>query len=444
MSKVEWEALKVPDAEDAILSSLLSDSDRIYDVMDYLTPDMFYRQQNRTMYEAMLELVDKHINIDMVTLQEILQAKGKLIECGGCSRIIQLGNSHYPLTLIRSYIDVLARCYQRRQIAVMGEEMIHAANNDTADIGDIVCRLAKVAEGHSKAIVPMRENCMRIIDWMESRAKEPMTGIMSGIGPVDVATKGWQKKDLIILAGRPSMGKTAMAMNFAVNAANKGKRILFFSLEMSIEQLGGRLIAMLTGIDSEKVFNPAMLSEDDWGRVLKAQEKISKWNLFIDDTGGLTPAQIMAKSRRVQGRYGLDMIIIDYLQIINGGGKENRVQEIGYITSSLKNLAKEMNVPVIALSQLSRMVEQRSDKRPMMSDLRDGGTIEQDADLIITLFRDKYYNPQNQQDITEFGIKKFRNGRVQTIRLLFEPKTMTFTNAVDFGGHDVKDRDIPL
>lgn len=435
---IDFSAMHDTEAEKMILACVLFRPACIFE-LEALRPEAFYSQHNRLIFENMQEMAGSNKGIDIATLASHMQDNGSLAKVGGLSAITMLGLMTPTAAYLSQYVDIVQAMHKRREMALLGQELVTMAGNGDMDTSALQGKLARLEAGSSGEILPMKETCLRLAEWIDERAKNEFTGIMTGIAPVDVALHGWQKKNLVILAARPAMGKTSMAQTFALSAAKKGKTVLFFSLEMGIEELGARMNCMISKVPLEKLLNPRMMDSGEWDRMMKAQNDLAKLNLFIDEKSGLTPTQIMARARQIQGQYGLDLIIVDYLQIINGGGRENRVQEISYISSSLKAMAKDLNVPVIALSQLSRLVEQRADKRPMMSDLRDGGTIEQDADIIITLYRDKYYNPESRDDITEFDIKKFRNGKTKCVNLKFVPDEMRFESAMSFGGAYVKE-----
>lgn len=442
---MNWEKLKANEAEKGILGYIFSRKDSIYEIAEKVTAAMFYSQQHKLIYESMLELMQAKIPIDLVTMVEHLKDKDELEKVGNVTAITFLANNAPDGESVRAYIGILKDCYVRRETALIGEEMAMAAQNGKVDILAYQKRLSAVSAGTDE-LPNMREDVLAFAEWMQDRAQQNVTGIMSGIAPVDVLTKGWQKKNLIVLAGRPGMGKTAMAGLLAVNSARKGNHTAFFSLEMSKEELLARIVTMRTGIPCDTVMNPKGMSEENWGKVLSALDWIGKLPLHIFDSAGMTPVAISSLSRQLHGKYGLGLVIVDYLQIVKSGweGNVNRVQEVGYISASLKDMAKSLDVPVIALSQLSRGVESRNNKRPMLSDLRDSGSIEQDADMIIMLYRDKYYNPNVQDDITEFDVKKFRMGRPKCINLRFIPERMIFESAANFDGRAVRERDIPM
>lgn len=435
--------LKNPDAEQYVLSCLMSKPNCLYSVADVLPVDAFALEANRALYETVLALAHDRKPIDLLLVVEELKARGMLNRIGGVAYVTQVYNVAPTAANVMRYVETILEYYRRRCMVDLSAEIEMAAMDGAAlDLDEIQRKLSRISLGGSEEISSMADALIGFHSWMDERAKSPMTGVLSGIAPIDLATRGWQKTDLIILAARPAMGKTAMALNFVRGACKEGKSVLLFSLEMSREQILSRLVSAETKISGERIFAPSTLTEGEWGRILEAENRMAKWRLMIDDKGGITPMQMYAKARNMQGKAGLDLVILDYLQLLGTGKerRENRTQEIGYISRSLKMMAKDLNVPVVALSQLSRDVEKRVDKRPMLSDMRDGGTIEQDADMIITLYRDSYYNPKSEDNITEFDIKKFRNGRARCINLLFHPETMTFTPAGgDFGGETVKE-----
>lgn len=435
MPKIDFSKLHNAQAEQMTLSSVFIEPHCIYELATVLRPEMFYGQQRRGIYASLLEMAEGDTPIDIATVVEYLRKQGKLDKVGGVAAVTSIAGLSPTAANVLHYAGIVRDYYRRRELVAIGDELCDAAQNaDSVEdkLADFQNRLASVAAGDTNNTVrPMRDTCMQILKWMDERSTGEFTGILSGIAPIDILLRGWQKTELIIIAARPSMGKTALSQTFAVNAAMRGKSVLFFSLEMGLEELGGRITAMVSRLPTEKIFAPNTLTEDEWDRLLTVNEKMAKWPLFIDDKSSQTPLQMLSKARQVQGKYGLDLIIVDYLQIVRGNGKENRTQEISYISAALKGMAKELNVPVIALSQLSREVEKRNDKRPMMSDLRDGGSIEQDADVVVTLYREKYYRPELEDDITEFNIVKNRNGKLKCINLRFVAETMSFESAVE-------------
>lgn len=437
------------DAERSVLGAIIIKPDIAYEVMDKLRADDFYRQQHRLVFLALVAMVQKKVPVDIVSITEQLKEAGHLDKVGGIPFITQLANVTPTAANVMHHADIVLQYSKRRQMMAVAEELRAAAMNLEGEPGidDVQEKLSKISMHDDHDVMGMMEQMLAFTEWMNERRERAGAGVMSGFASLDLITHGWQDESMHILAARPSMGKTALALNFAANAAKKGKHVAFFSLEMSKEQVEARLIAAESGVSSDKIMNPYLLKDDDWAPILKAQDAISKWPMYIIDSGAETPHDLAAKARQVQGKYGLDMIVIDYLQLMSGDGRkgsENRTQEVSYISRRLKVLAKELKVPVLALSQLSRSVENRTDKRPILSDLRESGAIEQDADVIMFLYREDYYYPERNTGITELDVKKNRNGAIGKVYLKFVAPLTRFTLAPNqnYGEH-VPDRSIP-
>lgn len=437
------------EAEQSVLGAIIVKPDIAYDVMAKLNADDFYRQAHRLTYQALERMTLEKTPIDIVSITEELRKDNSLDKVGGIPFITNLANVTPTAANVMHHVDIVLSFARRRQMAAIADEIQEKAvdlGNDMA-IGEIQERLSKVAMHDSDDIKDMKENMLDFSEWMNHRLQKAGSGVMSGLASLDLMTHGWQEDSLYILAARPSMGKTALALNFAANAAKKGKHVAFFSLEMSKEQVEARLIASESGVNSDRIMNPALLKDDDWAPILKAQDTMSKWPMYIIDYGVETPNELASRARQIQGKFGLDLVILDYLQLMGGDGKkssENRTQEVSYISRRLKAVAKELKVPVIALSQLSRSVEQRNDKRPIMSDLRESGAIEQDADVIMFLYRDDYYHPERDTGLTELDIKKNRNGAIGKVNLKFIASLTKFALAPNqFTGQRVPDSSIP-
>lgn len=437
------------EAEQSVLGAIIVKPDIAYDVMAKLRADDFYRQSHRLTYQVLERMTRQKTPVDIVSITEELRKDGSLDKVGGIPFITHLANVTPTAANVMHHVDIVLSFARRRQMAAIADEIQAKAvdlGNDMA-IGEIQERLSKVAMHDSDDIKDMKENMLDFSEWMNHRLQKAGSGVMSGLASLDLMTHGWQEDSLYILAARPSMGKTALALNFAANAAKKGKHVAFFSLEMSKEQVEARLIASESGVNSDRIMNPALLKDDDWAPILKAQDTMSKWPMYIIDHGVETPNELASRARQIQGKFGLDLVILDYLQLMGGDGKkssENRTQEVSYISRRLKAVAKELKVPVIALSQLSRSVEQRNDKRPIMSDLRESGAIEQDADVIMFLYRDDYYHPERDTGLTELDIKKNRNGAIGKVNLKFIASLTKFALAPNqFTGQRVPDSSIP-
>lgn len=437
------------EAEQSVLGAIIIKPEIAYDVMAKLRADDFYRQSHRLTYQVLERMTRQKTPVDIVSITEELRKDGSLDKVGGIPFITHLANVTPTAANAMHHVDIVLGFSKRRQMVAIAEEIQGKAvdlSNDMT-IGEIQERLSKVAMHDEDDIKDMKSNMLDFAEWMNNRLQKAGSGVMSGLASLDIMTHGWQEDSLYILAARPSMGKTALALNFAANAAKKGKHVAFFSLEMSKEQIESRLVSSESGVNSDRIMNPALLKEDDWALILQAQEAMSKWPMYILDHGVETPNELASRARQIQGKYGLDLIILDYLQLMSGDGKkssENRTQEVSYISRRLKAVAKELKVPVIALSQLSRSVEQRNDKRPIMSDLRESGAIEQDADVIMFLYRDDYYHPERNTGITELDVKKNRNGAIGKVNLKFIAPLTKFGLAPNqFVGQRVPDSSIP-
>ena len=415
------------EAERAVLGAILMDPQALTLVAERLRPDDFYRQGHQRLFQAMLNVAERGEPIDLVTVTEELQKTKQLEEVGGVTYLTELADS-VPTS---AHVDHYARIVEEKailrrlirtatQIASAG----YAGGDDVAEIIDEAERkILDISQRRiRKAFLPIRDLLMdtyeRIEQMHENRGG--LTGIPTGFPDLDRMTSGLQRSDLIILAARPSMGKTAFALNLAQNVAlHAGETVAIFNMEMPAIQLVQRMLSAEGNIDAQ-VFRTGNLGEEDWEKLTMAIGTLAEVPIFIDDTPGLTVFDIRAKLRRLQAEHGLGLVVIDYLQLIRGRGGESRQQEISEISRSLKLLARELNVPVIALSQLSRAVEQRQDKRPMLSDLRESGSIEQDADIVAFLYRDDYYDEESERkNIMEVIIGKHRNGPVGKVELLF-------------------------
>ena len=423
------------DAEIAVLSAIFLQNDILADLGDTLRQDDFYRQQYRIMYAAMCRLFSRNMPIDLLTVTDELKKSGELDKVGGITTITAVAGASPTAANVEYHVNLVIDAAKRRNIlriaenskarADSGEDAPDAVLDDMQqEITDVLLR------GKADDIQSTQDMLMDAITWFDERAAlGDDTGIASGFSDLDKLTHGYQPGDLDIIAARPSMGKTAFALNCGVNACKKGKGMLFFSLEMTKNQLIARALAGEAGIELSRLMNPACLTNEEHSKRLHYLEVMNRWNFHIDDTAGITPADMIAKARRYKARFGLDIIIIDYLQLMSGGKKsENRTQELSFITRSLKQMAKDLQVPVIALSQLSRDLERRQDKHPLLSDLRESGSIEQDADMVMFLYRDDYYNPETDKRYTELIIAKNRNGPLDTVNLFFAKPFTRFGN----------------
>ena len=423
------------EAEESILGGILLDPKALSKISDSLIPEAFYVTTHQDIYRAALALQEKKKPTDLMTVSSWLQDNHLLDQIGGMPRLIQLIDRTVSAANIDRYAELVMEKYMRRQLISTSGEIIELARDTTLDLENIfdeseqkIFRLTQ--KRPQDGLIFLGDTLIETFNEIERRQETTtLPGIETQFYDLDAMTSGLQPSDLIIIAGRPSMGKTSFALNIAYNIAQQNLPVAVFSLEMSKEQLTQRLLSSETHIESNRI-RSARLSQNDLEKVFNGLDKLLKLPIYIDDTPNLTVSQMRSQVRRLQtekkGQIGL--VLIDYLQLMGEGG-DNRVQELSKITRSLKALAREINAPVIALSQLSRAVESRNNKRPMMSDLRESGALEQDADLIMMLYRDEYYNPDSlDRGVAEVIITKHRNGPTGTIKLLFQSEFTKFLN----------------
>jgi replicative DNA helicase len=429
------------EAEQAVLGGLLLDNRAWDHVADRLVATDFYRRDHQLIFEAIADMASRGEPSDAVTLSEWLQRKGLADETGGLVYLASLARDTPSAANVRAYADaVRERSTLRQLISVGGEIAASAYDPQGREASEIVDEAERhvfaIAESRNKTgsgFVALKEEVGRVIDLIDTLAQNPgsLTGISTGFKRLDEMTAGLQKGDLIIVAGRPSMGKTTFCLNIAENAAFGPKRakVGVFSMEMSREQLAFRMVSSLGMVDQSKL-RTGQLEDEDWSRINTAIQMMKSSNIYIDDTAALTPTEVRARARRLKREHGLDLIVLDYLQLMQvAGNTENRATEISEISRSLKALAKELSVPLIALSQLNRSVEQRTDKKPVMSDLRESGAIEQDADVIMMIYRDEVYNKDTpRKGIADIIITKQRNGPIGEVELTFLGKYTKFEN----------------
>lgn len=425
------------EAEQSVLGSVLLDRDAMVTVSDIVQEDDFYKEVHREIFHCMIQLYQKNEPIDLITLTEELKKRGTIEMVGGYTYVTNLSMAPDFTKHVSKYAAIVKEKSTLRKLIQAGTGIIQTAHSSELEINDIL----EVAEKsifdisqskNHRSMTGIHEVIMSAYGILEDiyRNKGKLTGVSSGFIDLDYKTNGLQKTDLILIAARPSMGKTAFSLNIAHNAALKGNfHVALFSLEMSKEQLIQRMIAAESRVELNKLKN-GNLNEEEWPRVIQAMDVLSKTNIYIDDTPGINMVELRSKCRRLKMDKGLDLVLIDYLQLMESDSKsENRQQEISKISRSLKILAKELNCPVIALSQLSRAPEQRSDHRPMLSDLRESGAIEQDADMVMFLYRDEYYNEESEdKNVAEVIIAKHRNGEVGTIKLAWIGQYQLFHN----------------
>ncbi|MDF2723876.1 MAG: dnaC [Paenibacillus sp.] len=417
------------EAEQAVLGAILLDSDALITVMERVGSDDFYRTSHQHIFGAMLELATQNEPIDLITLTARLQDNQQLEPIGGISYLSQLANAVPTAANVDYYAQIVEEKSMLRRLIRTATQIVsdsYAGEDDVGGLlGDAEKRILEISQRQSgSGFIAIRDVLMEVFDKVEFlfNHKGGVSGIPSGFPDLDKMTSGFQRSDLIIVAARPSVGKTAFALNIAQNVGVRAKEtVAIFSLEMGAAQLVQRMICAEANVDATRM-RTGQLENDDWEKLTMAMGTLSEANIYIDDSPSVTVADIRAKCRRLKQEKGLGLIAIDYLQLISGRGKsgENRQQEVSEISRTLKQIARELSVPVIALSQLSRGVEQRQDKRPMMSDLRESGSIEQDADIVAFLYRDDYYDKESEKkNIIEIIIAKQRNGPVGTVELAF-------------------------
>ncbi|NJN85889.1 MAG: replicative DNA helicase [Leptolyngbyaceae cyanobacterium SL_7_1] len=425
------------DAEEAILGGILLDPEAMNRVVEVLRPEAFYINTHQEIYRAALALHTQGKPTDLMSVTSWLNDQGVLDRVGGTSRLAQLIDHTISAVNIDQYAQLVMDKYLRRKLIQVGGEVAQLGYKTDTPLERVLDQAEQKVFGITQvrpqqSLVATADILTLTFSDIESRSLGlVLPGISCGFYDLDAMTQGFQRSDLIIAAGRPSMGKTSFVLNIARNIAALHKLpVAVFSLEMSREQLVYRMLSSEVQIESGRL-RSGRVSQNEWEPLGHAISVLSQLPIFIDDTPNISVTEMRSKARRLQAEQGgvLGLILIDYLQLMENSGSENRVQELSRITRALKGLARELNVPVIALSQLSRGVESRTNKRPMMSDLRESGSIEQDADLIIMLYRDEYYNPDTpDRGIAEIIINKHRNGPVGTIKLLFEPQYTRFRN----------------
>lgn len=419
------------EAEQAVIGAVLLDNETFDQISEALRGDEFFLEKHRRIYEAMTAAYDDGEPIDLVTVSNRLRAEGLLDEVGGVGYLTEVATATPTAANIVHYIQIVKDHAIHRRALQQVQGLVAAAGSSESG-AELVQKMQMVTASledevvPKKDFVPIGQAVREAYERIEKMAANPdargITGLESGYPDLDRLTAGFQRSDLIIVAARPSVGKTAFALNIAQNVAVKTKEtVAIFSLEMSTSQLVQRMISAEANIDAGRM-RTGYMQEDDWAKLTMAMGRLSERKMFIDDSAAITVNEIRAKCRRLKKEQGLDLVIIDYLQLIQGTRRrnDNRQTEVAEISRSLKQLAKELDVPVIALSQLSRSVEQRQDKRPMLSDLRESGSIEQDADIVAFLYRDDYYDKNSErQNIIEIIIAKQRNGPVGTVELAF-------------------------
>ncbi len=425
------------EAEQAVIGSMLIDQESISIAAEIVTPDDFYNRQYGIIYEAMLELNNEHKQVDIVTLQNKLKEKDVPEELSSLDYMRDIVAAVPTSTHIKYYAGIVAEKSTLRRLIKASDEIENNCYDGKESLDFILDDAEKkvfemVQRRNFEDFVPIDQVVLNAVSRIEAayKAGGNVTGIPTGFIDLDYKTSGLQPAELILIAARPSMGKTAFVLNIAQHMAfRQNKSVAIFSLEMSKEQLINRLIALEGNIEASHLRN-GKLDDSEWDKLAEAGAVIGDSKLIIDDTPGITVAALRSKCRKYKLEKGLDCIIIDYLQLMSGSGRvESRQQEISDISRSLKSLARELNVPVVALSQLSRAVEQRPDHRPMLSDLRESGAIEQDADMVMFIYRDDYYNKDTEKKgVADIIIAKQRNGPIGTVELMWLPQYTKFAN----------------
>ena len=449
----QTEGIKLPpfsiEAEQAVLGGLMLDNMGWDKVADVITEEDFYRRDHRIIFNAISHLANSGQPCDAVTLSEWLDKQNELDNVGGLSYLGSLANNTPTAANIKAYAEIVReRAVLRNLINVANDISTTAYNPEGRSSQDVLeiaeQRVFEIADKGARGksgFKGMKTLLTKAVDTIDKlfQLDSPITGVPTGFKDFDEQTAGLQKSDLVIVAGRPSMGKTTFAMNVVENAAIKHqKSVAVFSMEMPGEQLAMRMMSSLGHIDQHKI-RTGKLGDEDWPRLTSAVGILSEAKIYIDDTPALSPSEVRARSRRIAREHGLDLIVLDYLQLMQGSpgsSRENRATEISEISRSLKALAKELNVPVVALSQLNRSLEQRPNKRPVMSDLRESGAIEQDADVIVFIYRDEVYNEDSADKGTaEIIVGKQRNGPIGTTRLTFLGQYTRFENFISDPGY---------
>jgi len=423
------------EAEKSVLGAVMLSKDALFEVVEYVKAKDFYSAVHREIFEAVLELYHRNSPVDTLTVSEELKRRNSLEMAGGRAYIATLSMAVPTTSNAAEYAKIIAEKSTLRQLISAAGDIIERSYQEKVDAATAIDSAEREIfeisqQRQSKDYSPIREvllDNLEIIDKASGMA-DGITGVASGFADLDEKTAGFQKSDLIVLAARPSMGKTAFVLNIAKQAAVRNHaKVLIFSMEMSKVQIGQRLLAIESRVDLTKL-KTGNLDQQHWAKIQEAMDQLSPAAIYIDDTSGVSIMEIKNKCRRLKAEKGLDLIIVDYLQLMNFEGRaESRQQEITALSRAFKQLAREMDCPVLLLSQLSRAPEQRSDKRPMLSDLRESGAIEQDADIVLFLYRDEYYNPDTEEkNICEVNISKHRNGPTGVVKLAWLEKYTKF------------------
>lgn len=440
MATKDIPAGKVPpqnlDAEMSLLGAVLIDEETLADISEHVTPKDFYDKRHNMIFEAMMRLYERHKPVDLLTLTDELKKKDNLDTIGGSAYLTELTNYVPTAAHAETYAEMVAQKAVRRRLIKASAEISELGFDEETTTQELLekaeAELFSVSDQSLKQdLVSIESILTESFDRMEElhRNKGQLRGIRTGYRDLDNMTAGLQRSDLIILAARPAMGKTTLVTNLAYNVATVAKQpVLFFSLEMSKEQLVDRMLADASGVDAWNI-RTGNLSDEDFSKLSEAMGEMAEAPIYIDDTPGLSVLEMRTKARRAAHEAPLGLVIVDYLQLMQATGRSdgNRVQEVSEISRGLKLIARELNVPVIALSQLSRSVESRSPQIPQLADLRESGSIEQDADIVMFIYREAYYNPEtDRENITDLIIAKHRNGPVGKVELYFHPERLRF------------------
>ena len=427
------------DAEQAVIGSMLTDKDAVIAAIEVLKEEDFYREDNKTIYSAILNLYNRSEPIDIITLKSELTAMGMFDKIGGFEYIVGLPEKVPTTANVEKYINIVKEKSELRRLIKTANEIIEQGYDPTENIDDIMNNAEKkifniMQDKDQKGYSPIKDVLVDTFTELEQlyNQKQHVTGVPTGFIDLDYKTAGLHNSDLVLIAARPAMGKSAFALNLATNAAVKANvPVVLFSLEMSKEQMVNRILCSEAMVDSNKV-RTGKIDDEDWIKLANTMGELSEAPIYIDDTPGISINEIRAKCRKLKLEKNIGLVVIDYLQLVQGSSKRaqgSREQEISEISRSLKILAKEINVPVIALSQLSRAPEQRPDHRPMLSDLRESGAIEQDADIVMFLYRDDYYNEDSEdKGLAEVILAKHRAGSTGTVKLVWLGNYTKFAN----------------
>ena len=425
------------EAEQSVIGAMLMDAEAIEVAMELLSEEDFYAHQNGVLFTTITEMHQKGMAVDSVTLQTRLREMNLPLEIYGNGAILALLDRVVTSANIKTYAGIVAEKSRRRKVIRMGEGIAASGYAQELETEEILNQAEKkifeISQRNTGGFVPIRQIVLDALEKIEkaSYVKGNVTGLATGFTDLDNMTSGFQQSDLILIAARPSMGKTALVLNIAQHLVHKENRcVAIFSLEMSKEQLTNRLFSMESHVDSQKI-RTGSLTDQEWEALIESASHLGESRLIIDDTPAITPAQMRSKCRKYKMEYGVDMVIVDYLQLMESGTKkgDSKQQEIADISRALKTIARELQIPVVALSQLSRAVESRPTHRPMLSDLRESGAIEQDADVVMFIYRDDYYNPDSEKKgIAEVIIAKQRNGPIGTVELSWQPALTKFAN----------------